>query len=115
MAEALGASQAGSIQKSHVKAIQHLEEEAIEEESKGQLNFLSTCQAALRASPPESHGVLVASYHVLQGHVATSHLFSISQGASPFQQGSVPRVSSPLPLLYLSLCPGPSSNITHQT
>ena len=26
-----------------------LEEEAIEEESKGQLNFLSTCQAALEA------------------------------------------------------------------
>ena len=94
-ADARGASQAGSIRQSHSKAIQHLEEEAIEEESKTQLNFLSTCQATLRASPPKSHGVLVASYHMLLGHVLMSHLFSISQGASPSQQGSVPRASSP--------------------
>ena len=46
-AEARGASQAGTLQQSHAKAIQCLEEEAIKEESKGQLNFLSTCQAAL--------------------------------------------------------------------
>ena len=44
-AEAQGTSQAGSLQQSHTKTIQHLEEEAIEEESKVQLNFLSTCQA----------------------------------------------------------------------
>ena len=84
-AEAWGASQAGSIQQSHAKAIQCLKAEAIEEESKGKLNFLSTCQAALRASPPESCGALVASYYVLPGHAPTSHLFSISQGASPSQ------------------------------
>ena len=42
-AEAQGASQASSIQQSHAKGIQCLEEEAIEEESKGQLNFLSGC------------------------------------------------------------------------
>ena len=46
-AEAWGASQAGSLQQSHAETIQHLEEEAIEEESKGQLNFLPACQAAL--------------------------------------------------------------------
>ena len=46
-AEVQGASQAGSLQQSHAKTIQHLEEEAIEEESKGQVNFLSACQAAL--------------------------------------------------------------------
>ena len=95
MAEAQGASQAGSIQQSHAKAIQHLDKEAIEEESKGQHNFLSTCQATLRASPPKFHGMLVASYHVLLGHAPMSHLFSISQGASPSQQGSVPGASSP--------------------
>ena len=43
-AEALRASEASSIQQPHAKGIQHLEEEAVEEESKGQLNFLSTCQ-----------------------------------------------------------------------
>ena len=39
--EVLGASQASCIQQSHVKAIQHLEEEAVKEDNKGQLNFLS--------------------------------------------------------------------------
>ena len=93
--EAPGASQAGSIQQSHTKVIQCLEKEAIEEESKGRLNFLSACQATLRASPPKSCGMLVSSYHISLGHVLTSHLFSISQGASPSQQGSIPRASSP--------------------
>ena len=45
--EAWEASQAVSIQQSHAKSIQCLEEEAIKEESKGQLNFLSACQATL--------------------------------------------------------------------
>ena len=40
-AEAWGTSQAGSLQQLHAKTIQHLEEEAIEEKSKGELNFLS--------------------------------------------------------------------------
>ena len=93
--EVCGPSQASSIQQRHAKAIQQLEEEAIKEESKGQLNFLSTCQATLRTSPPKSHGVLVASYYVLLGHASMSHLFSISQGASPSQQGSAPCASSP--------------------
>ena len=93
--EAWGASQAGSLQQSHAKTVQHLEEEAIKEESKGQLNLLSTCQAALQASPPELLGVLVASYHVLLGHMPMSHPFSLPQGASPSGQGSTPGVPSP--------------------
>ena len=100
-AEVLGASQASCIQQSHAKAIQHLEEEAIKEESKGQLNFLSACQATLEASPLKSCGVLLASYQVLLGHTSTSHLFNILQGASASQQGPTPRASS-------SSSPGPS-------
>ena len=103
-AESQGASQADSIQQSHAKDIQHLKEETIEEESKGQLNFLSTCQAALRAGPPESCGVMEASYHILLGHVPTSYLFNISQGASPCQQGSILGASS----LSAPTAPGPS-------
>ena len=76
-AEALAASQASSIQQLHTKGIQHLEEEAVEEESQGQLNFLSTCQAALEASPLESCSMLLASYQVLLGHTLMSHLFNI--------------------------------------
>ena len=92
--EALGASQASSIQQSHAKGIQHLEEKAVKEENKGQLNFLSACQAAQEVSSPESCGVLVASYQVLLGHTPMYHLFNIPQGASPFQQGPAPRASS---------------------
>ena len=73
--ETQGASQASSIQQAHAKDVQHLEEGTIEEESKGQLNFLSTCQATLEASPPKSCGALIASYQVLLGHAPTSHLF----------------------------------------
>ena len=88
--EAWGASQASSIQQSHLKGIQHLEEETIEEKSKGQLNFLSACQATLEASRLESCGMLLASYQVVLGHTLMSHLFSIPHGAFPSQQGSSP-------------------------
>ena len=50
--EAWGPSQADLLQWLHAKSIQCLEEQAIEEESKGQLDFLSACQATLWASPP---------------------------------------------------------------
>ena len=103
-AESWGASQADSIQQSHAKNAQHLKEEAIEEESKGQLNFLSTCQATLIGGPPKSYGMLAASYHILQGHTPMSHLFNISQGPSPSEQGSVPGASSP----SAPTAPGPS-------
>ena len=100
-AEAQGASQASCIQQSQAKAVQHLEEEAVKEESKGQLSFLSTCQATLEASPLKSCGMLLASYQVLLGHTSMSHLFNIPQGASPSQQGPTPGDSS-------STAPGPS-------
>ena len=112
---AWGASQASSIQQSHAKGIQCLEEEAIEEESKGQLNFPSACQATLEASPLKSCGELLASYQVLLDHTLMSHLFSISQGGSPSQQGSAHGASSLLPILHTDLHPGPSNGITHQT
>ena len=89
-AEAQGASQADSLQWLHAKFIQCLEEPSIEEESKGQLYFLSACQAALWASPLELHGVLVASYHILLGHVVRSHPFSLSQGVSAAMAPSPP-------------------------
>ena len=94
-AEAQGTSQASSFQQSQVKGIQHLEEEAIEKESKGQLKFLSACQATLEASPLKSCSMLLASYQVLLGHMPMSHLFSIPQGAFHSQQGLAPGVSFP--------------------
>ena len=50
-AETRGASQAGSLQQSHAKSVQHLEEEAIKEESKGQLNFLSHLSSCPMSQP----------------------------------------------------------------
>ena len=94
-AETWEVSRASSIQQSHAKNVWHFEEGAIEEESKCQLNFLSACQAALEASPPGSCGMLIAYYQVLLGHALMPHLFNISEGASPSQQGSIPGVSSP--------------------
>ena len=107
----LGASQASSIHQSHAKGIQHLEEEAIKQESKGQLNFLSACQAALEASPLQSCSMLLASYEVLLGHTPMSHLLNIPQGASPLKKGLPLGL---LPLLCLSPHPGPSDGIIHQ-
>ena len=92
--EAQRASQAGSIQQSHYKAIQHLKEESIEER-KGQLNFLSVCQTTFQGNPPEFRGMLVASCHILLGHAPTSHHISTSPEASPYQPGSTPGTSSP--------------------
>ena len=50
-AEAWGAIQDGTLQKSHAKFMLCLEEQAIEEENKSHLDFLSACQATLQASP----------------------------------------------------------------
>ena len=83
--EAQRASQAVSIQQSHHRAVQHLEEESIKEERKSQLNFLSTCQAALRAHPPEFQDVLLACYHVLLGHAPM--VLAYPKELHPFHQG----------------------------
>ena len=93
--EAWGASQADSLQWSHAKSIQCLEEQAIKEESKGQLNFLSACPAAPWASPVELQSMLVASYHVLLGQAPMSHPFSLSQGTLSSEQVSAPMAPSP--------------------
>ena len=84
-AEAWGASQVDSLQ------------QTIKEESKGQLDFLSACQAALQASPVELHSTLVASYHILLGQAPMSHPFSLSQGASSEQVSAPVAPSPPVP------------------
>ena len=97
-AETWGASQADSLQQRHVKTIQHLEEQIIQEESRSQIDFLSACQAALQASPVELRGALVASYCLLMRQAPTSHPFTLSQGASLIEQPSAPVApSSPAP------------------
>ena len=94
-AEIWGASQADSLQWRHAKTIQHLEEQVIQGEGKSQIDFLSTCQATIQASPVELQGTRVASYHILMGQAPMSHPFTLSQGASSTEQVSAPAAPSP--------------------
>ena len=96
-AETQGASQAESLHRWHAKTIKHLEEQAIQEEGKSQIDFLSACQAALHASPVELLGTLVASYHILMGQAPMSHPFTLSQGASPAEKPSA-SAAAPVPV-----------------
>ena len=89
--ESSSASKACSIQQSHAKDTQHLEAEAIEEEGRDHLAFLTTCGAALRASPSKSHGIMVTPYHLLLGNAPTSTQLSIPLGVSPAEQGPAPQ------------------------
>ena len=75
--ESHSAKQAHSIQQSHAKGMQHLEMEAIGEEGKDHLSFLTACGAALWASHPKDHGVLVTPFHLLLGNVPLSTLLNI--------------------------------------
>ena len=93
--EAWGASQASSIKKSHAKSVLPLEGQAIKEESRSQLNFLSAWQTVLQATPAECCSVLVASYQVLMGQLPTSLLVNPSQGASSSELAPAPMAPSP--------------------
>ena len=57
--------------------------QVIQEESRSQANFLSTCQATLYASRPELRSALAASYHILLGQTPP---FILLQRASPVEE-----------------------------
>ena len=90
-AESRGTSKACSIQQSHTKDIQHLEVEAIEEEGRDHLTFLTACNTALRASLPKAHGIMVTPFHLLLGNAPTSTLLSIPPGVSPPEEKPAPQ------------------------
>ena len=104
-AEFQGTSNACSIQQSHTKDIQCLEAEAIEEEGRDFLTFLTICGTTLRASPSEAHGIIVTPFHLLLGNASTSTLLSIPPGVSPPKQepalktppSSAPAATGPSP------------------
>ena len=71
-AESHGAKQAHSIQQSHAKGMQHLETEAIGEEEKDCLSFLTACRTApqsqwgsgnLLPSAPRKHTLVYSTKH----------------------------------------------------
>ena len=57
-----------------------------QEESRSQADFLSACQAALYASPPELKRALAASYNILFGQTPPSPPFILSLRASPVEE-----------------------------
>ena len=81
-AETQRASQGELLQREYGNIMQDLEMQAIQEESKGQADFLSTCQAALCTSPAELKSTLVTFYHLLLGQTPLSHPFVPLQRAS---------------------------------
>ena len=111
-AESSTASKSCSTQQAHAKDIQHLEVEAIEEEGKDHLVFLTTCGAALRTSPPKGCGIMVTPYHLLLGNAPTSTLLSIPPGY-PLLNGSLPcGLLPPLPQQPLDPCASPNGDTT---
>ena len=112
-AESRGASKAHSIQQSHARDIQHLEAEAIEEEGRDCLTFLATCSTALRASPPEAHGIMITPFHLPLGNAPTSTLLSIPLGVSPPEQEPAPQ--TPLSTAPAVTRPSPWSKQQHNS
>ena len=80
------ASKVELLQREHGKIMWDLEVQVIQEESRSQVDFLSTCQATLYTSPAELKSTLVASYHILLGQTPPSHPFVLSQRAFPVEE-----------------------------
>ena len=77
------ASHAESLQREHGNIMQDLEAQAIQEESRSQADFLSTCQVTLYNSPPELKNTLATSYHILFGQTPLSPPLAPLQRTSP--------------------------------
>ena len=72
--------------------MQCLEADAIEEEGRDCLAFLAACSTTLRASPPEAHGIMVTSFHLLLGNAPMSTLLSIPPRVSPAEEEPAPQI-----------------------
>ena len=70
--EALRVLQAELLHKEHGNIMQDLEGQVIQEESRSQADFLSTCQVILYNSPPGLKSTLTTSYHILLGQTPLS-------------------------------------------
>ena len=84
--EAQRAAQAESFQREHGNIMQDLEEQVIQEESRSQADFLSTCQVALYTSQPELKSALATSYHILLGQTPLFLPLALPQRTSPVEE-----------------------------
>ena len=60
--------------------------QVIQEESRSQADFLSTCQATLYASSPELKSALASSYHILLGQTPPSLSLILLSRSSPVEE-----------------------------
>ena len=92
------ASQAESFQREHGNVMWDLEEQIIQEESRSQADFLSTCQVTLYNSPPELKNALATSYHILLGKTPLLPPLTLPQRTSPVgEQLTSAATSTPVP------------------
>ena len=103
--------QAELLQREHGSIMQGLEGQVIQEESRSQANFLSTCQVILYNSPPDRKSALATSYHILLGQKPPLPPLAPQQRTSPWKN------SQPW-LLPPHQCPnsliGPKDGTLHQ-
>ena len=95
--EAQRAFQAESFQSEHGNIMQDLEEQVIQEESRSQADFLSTCQVTLYNSPPELKSILATSYHILLGQTPPLPPFVLLWRTSPVK-GQLTSAAPPTPV-----------------
>ena len=91
--------------------MQDLEEQVIQEESRGQADFLSACQATLYTSPPELKSTLAASYHILLGQTPPSPHSSYHRGLPQWKNSPIQPF---LPCQCLSSLLGPKDGTLSQ-
>ena len=111
------ASQAKLLQKEHGNIMWDLGRQVIQEEVTSEANFLSTCQAALCASPIVLKNTMATSYHILLGQTPPSPPFILLQRTSPVEEQPAPAASpasvpkwSPQPKRWCP-CPEPVVNM----
>ena len=96
-AMALRSSQSAAFHREHMRLMQELEEQALREESKSHLNFLSACQAALHHSLQPIRENLATSYHVLLGQSPPSPP-SVLPAKAPYVEEQPPMATPPAPM-----------------
>ena len=106
-AESYSVAQACSMQQSHLEGMQHLETDALGEEGRDHLSFLSACGAALQACPPNAFGILMYPLHLLTGNISLATLLF------PPHQASTTREESTLLSTPVATTPSPGAKQPH--
>ena len=103
--------QAELLHREHGSIMWDLEGQVIQEESRSQADFLSTCQVILYNSPPELKSILATSYHISLGQTPLLPPLTPPQRTSPMEEQ--PTMGAPPHQCPNSLI-GPRDSTLHQ-